>query len=188
MKKTMIAMAMLATVSLSAGAQEQRQRMSDEEMASRRAEMVQKQAEKLAKDLDLKDDAKTQFIATYSEYQEALMNARMSGRDENRENASEERGEKKSKEMTDEEATQRIEESFARQEAQIAQSQKALEVSREYYAKFKETLTPQQLFKVFGQQQRRGGDNRQGGQGGPQGGPMGGGPRGGGEGFGGGDF
>ncbi len=184
MRKSMIVMATLAIVSVGMSAQEQPQRMSEEEMASRRAEMVQKQAERMAKAIDLKDDAKTQIVADNNKYMEALMGARTGNRDGNRENAREERGEKKNKELTDEEATQRVEESFARQEEQIAQSQKALEISREYYAKFKETLTPQQLLKVFGQQ--RGGQNRQGGQGGPQGGPMGGGPRGGG--FGGGDM
>ncbi len=170
---------------LKANAQEQRQRMDEEEMAKRRAEIVEKQAERLAKDMDLKDDAKSQFMATYAEYQEALMSARMGNRNEGEENAREERGSKKEKELTDEEATQRIEANLARQEEQIAQSQKALEITRQYYAKFKETLSPQQLYKVFGQQQR-GNMNRQGGQGGQQGG----GPRGGGfgGGFGGSDF
>lgn len=188
MKKTILGMALVAMVSVSASAQEQRQRLSDEEMAARRAEMVQKQAEKLAKDMDLSDDAKTQFVSLYTEYQEALQQAREANRGEQPEQA-QDRSEKKQKELTDEEATQRIEQQFARQEAQIAQSQAALEVQKQYYAKFQETLTPQQLLKIFGQQQRMG--NRQ--QGGMQGGPQGGGRQGGmpggpGEGGMGGDF
>ncbi len=188
----MILMATLAMFSLSMSAQGQRQRLSEEEMAKLRAEQVQKQADRLAKDLDLKDDAKAGFVATYTEYMDALANVRSVAREENREEANEDRSNRKEKDLSDEEATKRLEQIFARQEEQIEQSKKALEVTRQYYAKFKETLTPQQLLKVFSQQQR-GGQRGQGGQGGPmgggQGGPMGGqgGPMGGG-GFGGGDF
>ncbi|MCD8266065.1 MAG: hypothetical protein LUC33_02815 [Prevotellaceae bacterium] len=173
MKKTILGMALVALVSVSASAQEQRQRLSDEEIAAKRAEMVQKQADKLAKDMSLSDDAKTQFVALYTEYQEALAAAREQNRGEQPEQAGD-RSEKKQKELTDEEATERIQQQFARQEAQIAQSQAALDVQKQYYAKFQETLTPQQLLKVFAQQQR---GNR--GQGGPQGGPQGGGRQGG---------
>ncbi len=188
MKKLMILMAAFAMFSLSMSAQGQRQRLTEEEMAKLRSEQIQKQADRLAKDLDLKDDAKANFVATYTEYQDALARVRTVARDENREEASEERNNRKEKDLTDEEATQRVEEVFARQEEQIEQSKKALEVTREYYAKFKETLTPQQLLKVFSQQQRGGqqrGQRGQGGEGGPmggQGGPMGGmgGPMGGG--------
>ncbi len=188
MKKLMILMAAFAMFSLSMSAQGQRQRLTEEEMAKLRSEQIQKQADRLAKDLDLKDDAKANFVATYTEYQDALAKVRSVARDENREEASEERNNRKEKDLTDEEATKRVEEVFARQEEQIEQSKKALEVTREYYAKFKETLTPQQLLKVFSQQQRGGqqrGQRGQGGEGNPmggQGGPMGGmgGPMGGG--------
>ncbi len=191
MKKTMIGMALMAMVAVNASAQEGRQRLSEEEMAARRTEMVQKQAEKFAKDFNLTDDAKTQFVALYTEYQGALEQARSASRVEGEQPNAEEREGRKNKELTDEEATKMIEEGFARQEAQIAQSTAALAVEKEYYDKFKETLTPQQLVKIFAQRQgqrggQRGGQGQQGGQGermgGPQGGPMGGG------GFGGGDF
>ncbi len=193
MKKSMILMAAFAMISLSMSAQGQRQRLTEEEIAKLRAEQVQKQADRLAKDLELKDDAKAAFVATYTEYQDALAKVRMVSREEGREEADADRDNKKEKNLSDEEATKRLEEVFARQEEQIEQSKKALEVTREYYAKFKETLTPQQLLKVFSQQQRggRGGRGGEGGQGGPmgggQGGPMGGGPMGGGP-MGGGDF
>ncbi len=186
MKRTMILMAAFAMFSLSMSAQGQRQRLGAEEIAKLRAEQVQKQADRLAKDLDLKDDAKANFVAMYTDYQNALADVRMVARDEDREDADADRDNRKEKDLTDEEATKRLEEVFARQEEQIEQSKKSLEVTREYYAKFKETLTPQQLLKVFSQQQRggRGGRGGQGGeQGGPmggQGGPMGGGPMGGG--------
>ncbi len=184
MKKTIFGMALLAMATMNVNAQDQRQRPSDEEMAARRAEMVQKQAEKLAKDLGLADEAQTQFIATYTEYQEALAQTREEAQSQ-KENAREQRSEKKNKELTDEEATQRIEEMFSRQEAQLAQGAASLEVTKKYYEKFKETLTPQQLVKVFAQPQRGGRGGQQGGQqGGPRGGGEGG-PRGG---MGGGDF
>lgn len=199
MKKTIIVMAVAAIVSISASAQPQH--MSREEMQSHRAERIQQQADKLAKDFELKGDEKDQFVSLYTDYQKALQEAQARPRNksvkpENQKGDKKEKGdkkdqkgEKKVKELTDEEATQKIEELLTRQAEQIAQSQKRLEVNREYYAKFKQVLKPQQILKVLNQQQQQG-QMRMGGQpggrggfGGPQGGgrPGGfGGPQGGG--------
>lgn len=167
MKKIMI-LALVAMTGLSAFAQ----RPTQEEMQARRAEMIEKQADRLAKDMDLKGDAKTQFVATFKAYQQELASTQ-----QNRRNA-EPRGERgqqsDKKKLTDEEAQKQVQEYFDRQERQLAQQQARLEIEKKYLAEFQKTLTPQQLVKIFHQQRmqsRQGGQNfRQGGFGGPQGG------------------
>jgi len=145
----LLSMALLFSVNNTATAQ----RPSQEEMQARRAQMVEQQAERLAKDLDLKGDQKTSFVATYKTYQNELM-ATMQGQRGQRQE-----GQQEKKKLSDEEAHKQLDEYFARQESQIAQQQKRLEVERKYYAEFKNTLTPQQLVKVFRQRQ---GGQRQG--------------------------
>jgi len=168
--------------------------MSDEERARNIGERIEKAAERMAKDFELKDDAKDAFIKCYSEYQKEmfatnqLQNQRMEqvGRDEEK------------KEMSEEEATAKIKENFSRQEQQIATMQKRLEVQKKYAEELSKTLTPQQVLKVLtpqrgqgqrGQEFRRQGDGerRPNFEGGPRGG-FGGGPRGGGFGGPGGGF
>lgn len=167
MKKTLIAMTLMAMTTMTAMAQ----RPSREDMQQRRTEMAGKQAERLAKDFELKDDAKTQFIATYKAYRAELQAAQPERqRMENRDGQ-----EVKTKKMTDEEAQKKVDEYFARQEQQISNQQKRLEVEKKFYAEFKKMLTPQQLAKVFtAQRQRQGGQQRQGGFGGHGGGRPGG--------------
>ena len=107
--------------------------------------------------------------------------------------------EQNKKDMSDAEATAKLNEQFARQAEQIQQQQLRLDIQKKYCAEFSSVLTPQQLLQVFQPQQMF---NRQGQQGGRgnRGGFGGGGPRGGfggggggfggpgGGGFGGGDF
>lgn len=167
MKKTLIAMTLMAMTTMTAMAQ----RPSREDMQQRRTEMAEKQAERLAKDFDLKDDAKTQFIATYKAYRAELQAAQP----ERQRPETNDGQEVKKKKMTDEEAQKKVDEYFARQEQQIANQQKRLEVEKKFYAEFKKTLTPQQLAKVFtAQRQRQGGQQRPGGFGGHGGGRPGG--------------
>lgn len=160
MKKTIL---MLAVALFSTAAMAQGERRSGEDRAKMRAEMVKNQAERLAKDFELKDDAKTAFVDLYTQYQNELM-APM-GERQRGENA-EERGErKKLSEMSDEEITNRIQGAFARQEKAIEAMQKRLEVQKKYYAEFGKTLKPQQLMKIFGQQRpQQGGRDAQRGQ------------------------
>lgn len=173
MKKIMM-MALVAMITLSATAQN---RPSREEMQARRAEQIEKQADRLSKDFDLKGDAKTNFVATYKAYQDELASTMMQGRQRQ---TGRERGEQAdSKKLTSEQAQKQLEEYFSRQEEQIAQQQKRLEIEKKYCTELSKTLTPQQLVKIFGQrqgqqQQRQGGIQRQGGFGGPQGGGRGG--------------
>ena len=187
MRKTII-LAVLALMSCTAvSAQE---RMSEEDRAKAIAERIEKSAERLAKDFDLKKEAKDNFITTYTAYQQEMF-ATNPPRDQRREQADDD----KDKKLSDEEATARIEENFARQEQQIATMQKRLEIQKKYGAEFAKTLKPQQVLKVLtpqrgqggrgqGQGQRRGGDDN-GFGGGPRGG-FGGGFGGGRGGFGGG--
>jgi Spy/CpxP family protein refolding chaperone len=109
-----------------------------------------------------------------------------------------EQAERDEKKLSDEEATAKIDENFARQEQQIATMQKRLDVQKKYREEFAKVLTPQQVLRVLTpqrgqgnreQMQRRNGDGeRRGGfEGGPRGG-FGGGQRGGGFGGPGGGF
>lgn len=189
MRKTIIlaVLALLSSTTLSA-----QQRMSEEERAKSIAERIDKSAERIAKDFDLKDDAKKAFIETYTAYQREMF-ATNQQREQRFEQA--ERDEKK---LSDEEATAKIDENFARQEQQIATMQKRLDVQKKYREEFAKVLTPQQVLRVLTpqrgqgnreQMQRRNGDGeRRGGfEGGPRGG-FGGGQRGGGFGGPGGGF
>ncbi len=143
---------------------------------AQRPEMTEQRAEKLAKDFDLKDDAKDKFLTTYKAYQDELR-----GLQRGRRTMSARNDDADKKKLTDEEATQRVEEYFARQEEMIAQQQKRLDIEKKYYAELKQVLTPQQLTKIFRQHNmqrnmpsRQGGPQRQGGFGGPREGGRGG--------------
>lgn len=162
MKKIAMAVALMV---LTMNAMAQRQNMTPEEMAARRAEAVARQANQLAKDLNLEGDAKTQFLTTYNEYQSEVFAVQQTERTRT------ERIEA-GKKLTDEQATKQIEENFTRQEQQIARQVLRLQIDKKYYAKFKETLTPQQLLKIFAQRnnQRQGGNFQRNGFG-QQGGP-----------------
>ena len=156
------------------------QRPSNEKKQGGRAEMVEARAEKMAQDLELKGDEKEKFVSSFKAYQNELADVQRGNRDGRKVQGM--KSETDKKKLSDEEATQSVEEYFARQEQQIAQQQKRLEVETKYYETWKETLTPQQLAKIFRQQQRRAGmpgngQQRPGGFGGQQGGGRG--PRGG---------
>ena len=179
----MMAIALMSVASVKA----QGGQMSDEERAQRRAEMIQRQGEELAKDLKLSDSEKTSFMELYTKYQNEMMSQfQFQRRDQNN---GEER--KKLSEMTDEEVTARIQEAFARQAQQIEQQKARLEIQKKYYAEFSKTLKPQQLIRIFGQQRPQGQRGQQGNQQGQRG-QRGNGGRGGcggpGGGFGGGGF
>ena len=186
MKKTIIvaALALLSSVAVSA-----QERMSAEQREKAIAERIGSAADRMAKDFDLKDDAKKSFVETYTAYQKEMFatnqfqgqRLEQNGRDDEK------------KELTKEDAEARIKQNFERQEQQIATMQKRLEVQKKYAEEFGKVLTPQQVLKVLnpqrGQQggrdqmRRQGnGDNqRRGGfEGGPRGGGFGGGNRGGG--------
>ena len=186
MKKTIIvaALALLSSVAVSA-----QERMSAEQREKAIAERIGSAADRMAKDFDLKDDAKKSFVETYTAYQKEMFATNQNQGQRLEQNGRD--GEKK--ELTKEDAEARIKQNFERQEQQIATMQKRLEVQKKYAEEFGKVLTPQQVLKVLnpqrGQQggrdqmRRQGnGDNqRRGGfEGGPRGGGFGGGNRGGG--------
>lgn len=134
--------------------------------------MMQQHAEQVAKSIDLKGDAKTEFEHLYMQYTTELMGS--FGRRQNRQPGEEraERQGKKKEEMTTEEANQRLQDIIEQQERQAADAQRRVEVTKKYIAEFSKTLTPQQVVKVMqgGGQMRQ----RQGMPGGPRMGGMGG--------------
>lgn len=183
MKKNLVLMALAAIFCLNASAQ--RNQMTAEQIEQFMAQRIERQADNLANEMGLKDEARAKFIATYAEYQKVLAAVSQPSNPEQAQ-AGQQRNRDK-KELTAEEATQQIEKEFARQEEQITQMQQRLVVTRAYYAEFQKSLTPQQLVKVFGPRTARGfggqGGQRMGGQrgnfGGGQGGNFGGGQGGG---------
>lgn len=175
----MAVVALMSCAALSA-----QERMSEEQRAQAIAERIEAAGTRMAKEFKLKDDAQKTFVETFTAYQKEMFATNQIQGARGREQAEEK------KELTDEEATARIQENFARQEQQIATMQKRLEVQKKYAEEFGKVLTPQQVLKVLtpqrgqgsrGQGQRgQGNGERRGGfgEGGPRGG-FGGGPRGG---------
>lgn len=149
------------------------QRPSDEEMQARRAEAVEKRADKLAKDFNLEGDAREAFINTYKAFQKDLQGIRRDRQMQLREDA-------EKKKISEEEAQKQLDEYFSRQEKQLQAQQQRLDIEKKYYAELSKTLTARQLVKIFGRQQgnRPSGQQRPGGFS-PQGGHGGGHPGGG---------
>lgn len=171
--------ALLFCTSLSVGAQSRHGRGGEGDGQNRHQEMVQRQAEGLVGRMSLDDTTAAWFVPLFVEYSEAVMNARkeaMPSKD------------KAIDALSDEDAEKLIEDAFASEE-------KVVQVKRDYYERFKQRLTAQQLVKVFtmqpggqfggqrGQRGQRGQQDGRGGFGGPGFGPEG--PGFGGPGFGG---
>lgn len=141
----------------------------DNNRESRRAEMQARMTERLIKDLKLTDEQKAKFEPIYQNYLKEMSALRQQP-------TREEADERDKKDLTDEEATTKLQEVFTRQEEQIQQSQLRLDIQKKYCAELSSVLTPQQLLKVFRPQQNRNRGGQQGGRGGQGfGGPRGGG-------------
>lgn len=195
MKRSMIALLVALTLGMgtTATAQKPNKQYGD------RTEMRTKMATRMANELKLDDNTQTWFIPLYAEYQDTLRSVRreftikpapelLKPKADNDKEKTDKKDCKKDckkapKALTDAEAQQMIDNTFAREE-------RLLSLKRAYYDKFKAKLTPQQLVTLFCSKPNRGtasgrqqfggrqGGMRQGGQfGGPQGGmmPMGGG-------------
>lgn len=186
MKRSMIALLVALTLGMgtTATAQKQNKQYGD------RTEMRTKMATRMANELKLDDNTQAWFIPLYTEYQDTLRSVRREftikpapellkpKADNDKEKTDKKNSKKALKALTDAEAQQIIDNTFAREE-------RLLSLKRAYYDKFKAKLTPQQLVTLFcskpnhgtapGRQQFGGrqGGMRQGGQfGGPQGGMM----------------
>ena len=109
----------------------------------RREQMMEKRAERLADELELKGDARSEFLVTYKNYQQDLMSHRktppfpadLEG--------------KKESELTEEEAAERIKAEFDRKAQQIVDAYNTLEVDKKYYEVFSKTMSAKQLMKIF---------------------------------------
>lgn len=191
MKRSMIALLVALTLGMgtTATAQKPNKQYGD------RTEMRTKMATRMANELKLDDNTQAWFIPLYAEYQDTLRSVRREftikpapellkpKADNDKEKTDKKNSKKAPKALTDAEAQQMIDNTFAREE-------RTLSLKRAYYEKFKAKLTPQQLVTLFCSKPNHGtapgrlqfggrqGGMRQGGQfGGPQGGmmPMGGG-------------
>ena len=190
MKRSMIALLVALTLGMgtTATAQKPNKQYGD------RTEMRTKMATRMANELKLDDNTQAWFIPLYAEYQDTLRSVRREftikpapellkpKADNDKEKTDKKNSKKAPKALTDAEAQQMIDNTFAREE-------RILSLKRAYYDKFKAKLTPQQLVTLFckpnrntapGRQQfggRQGGMRQSGQFGGPQGGmmPMGGG-------------
>ena len=191
MKRSMIALLVALTLGMgtTATAQKPNKQYGD------RTEMRTKMATRMANELKLDDNTQAWFIPLYAEYRDTLRSVRREftikpapeqlkpKADNDKEKTDKKNSKKAPKVLTDAEAQQMIDNTFAREE-------RILSLKRTYYDKFKAKLTPQQLVTLFcskpnrntapGRQQfggRQGGMRQSGQFGGPQGGmmPMGGG-------------
>ena len=150
---------------------------SNENREAKRAEMIQKSGERLAKSFGLENAVRDSFLSVYTEYQTEMFATNVPRT--RKENNSQQETEGK-KDLTDAQATELIEANFSRQEQQVQSIQKRLDIQRRYYTRFQKTLTPAQILKAMfpqrprpqGGNQQNGGINRRGGFGGP-GGPGG---------------
>lgn len=186
MKRSMIALLVALTLGMGTTATAQKQNRKNGD----RTEMRTKMATRMANELKLDDNTQAWFIPLYTEYQDTLRSVRREftikpapellkpKADNDKEQTDKKDCKKAPKALTDAEAQQMIDNTFAREE-------RTLSLKRAYYDKFKAKLTPQQLVTLFcskpnhgtapGRQQFGGrqGGMRQGGQfGGPQGGMM----------------
>ena len=147
------------------------QERSAANMARRAEEMTNRQADRLADEFGLKDEARADFVALYKNYRQEVNRHRLAEMQQREENAA-----RKAEVQTDEEATARIQAEFDRKTQAIVDAYNTLEVEKKYYAEFGKMLSPRQLVKIFvperparnanGAQQRAGRNgNRQGGRG-----------------------
>ena len=190
MRQTIFGLVALAAVTFGIHADTYAQ---DNNRENRRAEMQARQRERLVKELKLTDEQKPKFEETYTRYQSELASLRnqsevdaTTGATLQKDSDSDKKDKKDKQELTDAEATARLQAYFDQQTAQLQRQQMRLDIQKKYCAEFSAFLSPQQIVKMFREGQRaRGGNNRQAGgrnRGGRDGfgdGQRGGGPRGG---------
>ena len=129
MKKVISSMALMLLVASGQVAMAQR---ADRD--SRAAQRVERQAESLAKSMDLDGEQKTTFVSLYKEYQDTLRAVRRDAFQPKRD---------KDEKLSEEEAEQRILASFEREA-------KVNALKQEYYKKFRAHFKASQLVRVFG--------------------------------------
>ena len=100
---------------------------------ARTGERMERQAEALAKSMDLDGELKTTFVGLYKEYQDTLQAVRRDAMPSRKD---------KDEKLSEDEAEQRIQNAFER-------DRKVLELKQAYYQKFREHFTASQLVRVF---------------------------------------
>lgn len=128
MKKVIFSMALLLLAASGQAAMAQRN-----DRGARAAQRVERQAESLAKSMDLDGEQKTTFVSLYKEYQDTLRAVRRDALPNN---------DKDDKKLSEEEAEQRILASFEREA-------KVNALKQEYYKKFRAHFKASQLVRVF---------------------------------------
>lgn len=128
MKKVIFSMALLLLAASGQAAMAQRN-----DRGARAAQRVERQAESLAKSMDLDDEQKATFVSLYKEYQDTLRAVRRDAFQPKRD---------KDEKLSEEEAEQRILASFEREA-------KVNALKQEYYKKFRAHFKASQLVRVF---------------------------------------
>ena len=128
MKKVISSMALMLLVASGQVAMAQRN-----DRGVRAEQRVERQAESLAKSMDLDGEQKTTFVSLYKEYQDTLRAVRRDAFQPKRD---------KDEKLSEEEAEQRILASFEREA-------KVNALKQEYYKKFRAHFKASQLVRVF---------------------------------------
>lgn len=128
MKKVIFSMALLLLAVSGQAAMAQRN-----DRGARAEQRVERQAESLAKSMDLDGEQKTTFVSLYKEYQDTLRAVRRDAFQPKRD---------KDEKLSEEEAEQRILASFEREA-------KVNALKQEYYKKFRAHFKASQLVRVF---------------------------------------
>ncbi len=149
MKKKIVMMALAAMMCIGMNAQERRNR-TVEEMQARRTARTERKAQQLAEDMDLKGEAKEQFIAAYKDMVKEIEAANVFRRQQANAAEKEKKDDKKAK-MTPEEANKMMQQQFVRRQQEIEQMQKVLQIQQEYYKRMQQFLDGSQLMRVFDQ-------------------------------------
>ncbi len=150
MRKTIVMMAIAAVMSMNASAQQERRNRTVEEMQARREARAEKKAQQLAEEMELKGEAKEQFIAAYKDMVKEIGAANVFRRQQANAAKKEKKGDKKEK-LTAEEANEKMQQQFARRQQEIEQMQKVLQIQQEYYKRMQQFLDGSQLMRVFDQ-------------------------------------
>lgn len=144
MKKTMLVLTMVLLTSSYANAQNRKQHANEENRQSR-TERIEKRIAKLNEELELNAEQKEKFSTLYKQMTEEIMNAHQPMRP----HMQKLQAEKKKKELTEQEARERLQKRFERSEKALKRQQEVLEIHKKYSEKMGEFLNAKQLLKVF---------------------------------------
>ncbi len=111
--------------------------------ARRMDEMSDRRAEKLADEFGLKDEKRAMFVSLFKNYRQDVRKHRLADMQPQADAV------KKETDMTDEDASARIQAEFDRKAQSIVDAYNRLETEKKYYEEFSKILSPKQLVKIF---------------------------------------